>query len=97
VDQFCRTDEFYEAEKLVIRGIQCWMERTVETINESLEIETYPELLVNLREMRETSLYLINGTPKTLRQACEWICWFNMASREYNPAQHQYYQCGPDS
>ncbi|GHV03329.1 formate acetyltransferase [Spirochaetia bacterium] len=77
-------DEFYETEKLVIRGIQRWMERTVDAINKALETETHPDMLINLREMRESTSYLINGVPQTLRQACEWLCWFNMASREYN-------------
>jgi formate C-acetyltransferase len=77
-------DDFYDAEKLVIQGIQKWMERTIEAIDEAIKTERHPELVENLKEMRKSTSYLIEGAPKTLRQACELICWFNMASREYN-------------
>ena len=77
-------DEFYDAEKLTIEGIQKWMERTVAAIDEAMRVETHPELIENLKEMRKSTSHLISGVPETLRQVCEWICWFNMASREYN-------------
>ena len=77
-------DDFYDAEKLTILGIQKWMERTVAAIDEAARTETHPELIENLKEMKKSTAHLVNGAPQTLRQACEWICWFNMASREYN-------------
>ena len=77
-------NEFYDAEVLTIKGIQVWMERTVREIEKAIEIETHPVLRENLEQMRECNEYLINGAPRTLREACQWICWFNMASREYN-------------
>jgi len=77
-------DEFYDAEVKTIRGIQEWTRRTVETIDEALKVETHPELIENLKAMREVNEYLINGAPRTLREACQWMCWFNTASREYN-------------
>ena len=77
-------NEFYDAEVLTIKGIQVWMERTVREIEKAIEIETHPVLRENLEKMRECNEYLINGAPRTLREACQWICWFNMASREYN-------------
>ncbi|NLG24125.1 MAG: formate acetyltransferase [Clostridiales bacterium] len=76
--------EFYDAEELTIRGIQNWMRRTVEEIDRAIEIERHPALVGNLRAMRESTGHLIDGAPRTLREVCEWICWFNMASREYN-------------
>jgi len=77
-------DEFYDAEEMVVRGVQQWMKHTVEEIGRAIEIEKHPVLVENLKEMRENTEYLIDHKPETLRQACEWICWFNMASREYN-------------
>ena len=77
-------DMFYDAEEMTIRGIQRWMERTVEGIDAALEIESHPALIENLKQIRVSTSYLTEGAPRTLREACEWICWFNMASREYN-------------
>jgi formate C-acetyltransferase len=77
-------DAFYDAEELVIRGIQTWMNRTVAAIDEAVGRESHPVLRENLRTMGQSTSCIIENPPRTLRQACEWICWFNMASREYN-------------
>jgi pyruvate-formate lyase len=76
--------EFYEAEERVIRAIQGWIRRTVEAIEAALEREANPALAANLSEMAEVNRWLIEGPPRTLREACQWIAWFNMASRTYN-------------
>ena len=76
--------EFYEAEERVIRAVQGWIRRTVEAIRAAEVRETDPVLRNNLREMAEVNRWLIDGPPRTLREACQWIAWFNMASRTYN-------------
>ncbi len=76
--------EFYEAEERVIRAVQGWIRRTVAAIEEAAQRETNPTLQANLREMAEVNRWLIEGPPRTLREACQWIAWFNMASRTYN-------------
>ena len=60
------------------------MRCTVATIDDALQLETHPELIDNLQQMRAVNAHLIHGAPRTLREACQWICWFNTASREYN-------------
>lgn len=77
-------DAFYDAEALTVEGIRQWMRNTVSGIDEALKLERHPVLKKNLVQMRACTEYLIDGAPRTLREACEWICWFNMASREYN-------------
>lgn len=76
--------EFYEAEERVIRAVQGWIRRTVEAIDAVTARESDPALAANLREMAEVNRWLIDGPPRTLREACQWIAWFNMASRIYN-------------
>ncbi len=76
--------EFYEAEERVIRAIQGWIRRTVDAIEAAAACEPEPVLQANLREMAEVNRWLIEGPPRTLREACQWIAWFNMASRTYN-------------
>jgi len=77
-------DDFYDAEAMVVKGIRLWMRNTVDEIDRVIKVETHPVLLENLKIMRRNTEHLIDNKPETLRQACEWICWFNMASREYN-------------
>lgn len=77
-------DAFYDAEALTIKGIQVWMRRTSQAIAQAIEGEAHPELQENLRQMLAVNDYLIEGAPRTLREVCHWVCYFNMASREYN-------------
>ncbi len=77
-------DTFYDAEILVVQGIQSWMRNTCAEIGTAILQEHNESLQENLRQMLAVNRYLIDGAPRTLREACQWICWFNMASREYN-------------
>lgn len=75
---------FFEAEERVIQAIQGLIRRTVEAIEAAEARENDPVLRDNLREMAEVNRWLIDGEPRTLREACQWLAWFNMASRTYN-------------
>lgn len=77
-------DEFYRAEVRVINGIQQWMRHTSQVIADAISQETNPVLRDNLEQMLACNDYLVDGRPRTLREACQWICYFNMASRTYN-------------
>ncbi|MDR2657990.1 MAG: formate acetyltransferase [Oscillospiraceae bacterium] len=77
-------DDFYDAHVKTIRGIQQWMKHALEAIDAALVRETHPVLIANLKQMRECTEHLLDGAPRTLREACNWICWFKMASRTYN-------------
>lgn len=76
--------QFYEAEEKVIRAIQIWIHRTNDLIVELEMIEQNPQLKKNLHEMYEINTWVVDKPPRTLREACQWICWFNMATRTYN-------------
>lgn len=75
---------FFQAEDDVIVGIRGWIRRTVTAIVVAEARETDTTLRENLREMAEVNSWLIDGPPRTFREACQWIAWFNMASRTYN-------------
>ena len=77
-------DDFYDAEILTVMGIQEWIRHTCLEIEKALLEEQDPVLKDNLEQMLICNRNIIEGAPKTLREACQWICWFNMASREYN-------------
>lgn len=77
-------EEFYDAEELVIQGIQNWISRAIEEGERLAEQERHPVLRENLLQMAQVNRNILSGAPKTMREACQWVCWFNMASRTYN-------------
>ncbi len=76
--------EFYEAEIKTIYGIKAWIQNTVDVISEMEMEEKNPILKANLKSMKEVNKQIIGNPPKTMREACQWICWFNMITRTYN-------------
>lgn len=77
-------EAFYRAEERTIDAIQIWITHTIEKLGQMADAETDPGLKENLQEMRRINQWVITSPPRTLREACQWICWFNMVSRTYN-------------
>lgn len=77
-------ERFYDAERLVVEGVQNWMRHAIEEAEKLAEQEKHPVLRENLLEMAGVNRRILTQPPGTLREACQWICWFNMASRTYN-------------
>jgi len=76
--------EFYASEIRTVEAIQGWIRRTVALIGEMEAEEQHPQLKENLRQMREANEWVAEHPPRTMREACQWLAWFNMASRTYN-------------
>ncbi len=49
-----------------------------------IAVETDHDLRQTLMEMIETNRHILNDPPSTLREACQWIIWYHLASRTYN-------------
>ena len=79
-------EEFYQAEEDVLIGICNWIERTIVEIRKMEAEESDPAKKENLRVMAETNEWILSNPPRTLREACQWMAWFNMANRTYNRA-----------
>jgi formate C-acetyltransferase len=75
---------FFQAEEDVILAVQHWIRRTVAAIEEAESRETDATLRENLQEMAEANRWLIDKPPRTLREACQWLAWVNMAAKTYN-------------
>ena len=75
--------DFYDAEEKVALAIQNWIRRHIAAAREALAVESRPELQQNLREMIEVNEWVAENPPRTMREAVQWIAWFNMASRTY--------------
>ena len=75
--------ELYSAEKDVLLGIINWVERTIEAIREMAASESNPAKKENLIKMLEANEQILRGPARNLREACQWISWYNMAERTY--------------
>lgn len=76
--------ELYQAEEDVILAVQTWIRRTIADIHAARDRETHPVLKANLAEMAEANEWVLENPPRTLREACQWLAWFNMPTRIYN-------------
>ncbi|MGC9359869.1 MAG: pyruvate formate lyase family protein [Anaerolineae bacterium] len=78
------SDAFYDGLEAVARGIQDWIARTAEHARNLADTEQRPDFRRNLLEMADINQRLVTEPPRTFREACQWIVWFQMAARMYN-------------
>ncbi len=76
--------DFFQAEEDTVLAIQGWIRRHIEAIREMEAVETDPERRENLRQMAEVNEWVIENPPRTLRETCQWLAWFNLVSRIYD-------------
>ncbi len=76
--------EFYNLHLRAISSIQGWINRHIEKSKELAQKETDPERKENLLEQARVNEKILFGAPTTLREACQWIIWYHLASRTYN-------------
>ncbi|MCU0523012.1 MAG: formate acetyltransferase, partial [Anaerolineae bacterium] len=77
-------DDFYAGLEAIVLGLQNWVQRTADAAREMAETETDPDKRQNLLEMAEMNAWLVNEPPRTFREACQWILWFQITARMYN-------------
>lgn len=76
--------DFYDGLQDIVLGMQNWISRHADAARRIAQHETHPQLRQNLLDMAEMNEWLVNEPPRTLREACQWILWFQMAARMYN-------------
>ena len=75
---------FYDGLEHVARGMQTWIGNTAAEARRLAGAEENPALRRNLEEMAGINERLVTEPPKTFREACQWILWYDMAARMYN-------------
>ena len=79
-----QAEAFHDGLTDVVLGIQDWIRRTAAAAREMAEQETHPQLRRNLAEVADMNEWLVTGAPRTFREACQWILWFQITARMYN-------------
>ena len=75
--------DFYEAEIKCVNAIIRFIDRHIEEIKRQISTENRPEILENLKNMLRVNENVRLGAPKTFYEACQWVAYFNCASRIY--------------
>ncbi|MCK9435994.1 MAG: pyruvate formate lyase family protein [Synergistaceae bacterium] len=75
---------FYNLHIRAIKAVQGWIQRHIDKIEAMIDAEEDKVKKENLIGMAETNKWVKNHPPRTLREACQWIIWFHLASRTYN-------------
>ena len=75
--------DFYDAEERCVNAIIRFIDRHVEEIKKQLKTESRPEIKENLEQMLTVNQAIRLNAPKTFHEACQWIAYFNCASRVY--------------
>lgn len=74
---------FYDGEEQVVLGIQEWISRHVEAAREMAERERDPLVRMNLLEIADMNEWLVGNPPRNLREACQFLAWFQSVDRMY--------------
>jgi pyruvate-formate lyase len=76
--------DFYDGLESIVLGMQNWIQRTADQARERYRAEANPQLRENLEAIADINARLVNEPPKTFREACQWMNWYQMAARMYN-------------
>lgn len=79
-----RTGDFYDGLEAIVLGMQDWIGRNADLALAMSESEEHPVLRQNLIEMAEINRRMVTEPPETMREACQWMVWYQMAARMYN-------------
>jgi len=76
--------EFYDGLEHVVLGMQNWLRRTAEAARAMAEAESEPAVRENLEAMADINQRLVTEPPRTFREACQWMLWYQIAARMFN-------------
>jgi len=72
---------FYEGEETFVLAVQAWIRRHVEALRERAEGETCPDTKDNYLAIAKMNEWLVDGAPRTLREACQFLAWAQTLDR----------------
>jgi formate C-acetyltransferase len=78
------TEPFYDGLEAVVLGMQDWIGRNAVLARQMGRSELRPQLRENLEAMADINQRLVTDPPRTFREACQWMVWYQMAARMYN-------------
>lgn len=75
------TTDFYDGEESLLLGLQSWIRNHVELARQLASTEAEPDLRENLLQMADSNAWLVEKPPRTFRDACQFLGWFQVIDR----------------
>ena len=75
---------FYAAEETFLLATIRWIQRTSDEIRRQIEENDDPLERDNLEQMLAANEHITLEPPRTLREACQFFSWYNLAGRCFN-------------
>lgn len=72
---------FYDGEEAFVLGVQHWIQRHAVQAREMAACEAHPGVRDNLLEIADMNTWLVRNPPRTLREACQFLAWFQSLDR----------------
>jgi formate C-acetyltransferase len=79
-----QAEEFYDGLEAVVTGIQDWIGRHAQDARQMAASEEDPTWRENLGGIAEICERLVADPPRTFREACQWLVFFQAAAKMYN-------------
>jgi formate C-acetyltransferase len=76
--------DFYDGEARLVQGIQNWMRKHVDKARKMAAEAADPFHQANLLSIAEMNDWLIENPPRTLREACQFLAWFQSVDRMWS-------------
>ena len=74
---------FYNGEESLVLGVQEWIRKHVTRARQMASQERIPEIRDNLLALAEINEWLVENPPRTLREAVQFLAWFQSIDRMY--------------
>jgi pyruvate-formate lyase len=75
---------FYDAEENLVLGVQDWIRRHAGKAREMAEETGDPAVRENMLAIAEMNAWLVENPPRTLREACQFLAWFQSIDRMWH-------------
>jgi formate C-acetyltransferase len=76
--------ELYDGLEDMVLGFQNWIGRHAAAARLMADTEENPQFCRNLIEIAEINKRLVTDPPRTFREACQWMLWYQLAGKMYN-------------
>ena len=77
------TTDFYDGEGRLVEGVQNWIRKHVDRARLMASETSDPFYRKNLLEIADMNAWLIDNPPRTLREACQFLAWFQSIDRTW--------------
>jgi len=79
-----QASEFYDGLEELILGVQQWIGRHGEDARKMAETEDNSQLRENLETIADICERMVTEPPRTFREACQWLVFFQATAKMYN-------------